>query len=83
MGSAVFLFFSFFLFFFFAVEEIKKEKGEGIVKCPHSPKDQSKERAVCPLLALFFSPSFLLLFSLASGDVKKCLLISSDRAWAM
>lgn len=82
MGSAVFLFFSFFLFFL-PVEEIKKEKGEGIVKCPHSPKDQSKERAVCPLLALFFSPSFLLLFSLASGDVKKCLLISSDRAWAM
>jgi len=78
MGNAVF-------FSFFASGRIKKKKkkGEGIVESPHSPKDQSKARAVCPLLALFFSPSFLLLFSLASGDVKKCLLISSDRAWAM
>lgn len=77
MGNAVFSFFCQWK------NEKNKEKGEGIVKSPHSPKDQSKERAVCPLLALFFSPSFLLLFSLASGDVKKCLLISSDRAWAM
>lgn len=76
-------FFSFF-FLFLPMEEWKdKEREEGIVKSPHSPKDHGKERAVCPLLALFFSPSFLLLFSLASGDVKKCLLISSDRAWAM
>lgn len=74
----------FFPFFFLPMEEWKhKEGGEGIVKSPYSPKDQGKERAVCPLLALFFSPSFLLLFSLASGDVKKCLLISSDRAWTM
>lgn len=62
----------------------KKEKKRRIKereKSPHSPKDQSKERAVCPLLALFFSLLFST-FPPASGDVRKYLLISSDRAWA-
>lgn len=50
-------------FFFRPVEEWKnKERGEGIVKSPYSPKDQGKERAVCPLLALFFSFALFFFF---------------------